>query len=541
MSLQYYSNADQHQLEEDDGRYTYSSWIAQIFDNNLRYLQKTLLGFDSDASIYYHIVPSSLDLFPWWKGYGQLAESIPESPNQKARNRVSIEHLPVEIMQEIFSYFMPDRHWRIHRAPPPQLVLLRVSTHWRTIALSYTRLWSTLILSYPIQKHIRMTTLWLERSRQHPLTVYIHDPRDDLNAAAATNVMIKHLLPHAHRWKTAIFVLPPGFKSLLSGLSGHQFPLLEKLCIDVVDSKRLRDMDDLEQMKEVFFHSSAPRLREITWNAYCTSLHIPQSIPASTLTHLAGGFMINSTFLKMLSKMNNLETLCLQHCTIDSQNRPHLDVPVVLRCLHDLDLCLESESLFLLDSMRTPHLTVLLIGQPYSKEGRKMLCDFLQKSQCSLKAFTYLATESYQHRLDKTFWDELLLSPELESLTELNVFSDYGESDRLLWLLTQTDGDHFVLPSLNRLWIQCDGKCSSDLLVYMLECRAMAFHPPVSPLLSEQLLDRDYQLSGSHIPASQYSLRFYFRIYSDPFGDIAHWFGRNYNKPHWKFLPTWEK
>ncbi|KAJ3730592.1 hypothetical protein C8R42DRAFT_650643 [Lentinula raphanica] len=539
MSLQYYSNADQRQLEEDDGRYKYSSRIAQIFDDNIRYLQKTLLGFDSDASFYHHLVPSSLDLLPWWKGHGQLVENKPESPHRKAGERVSIEHLPVEIMQEIFSYFMPDRHWRIYRAPPPQLILLQVSTRWRSIALSYTRLWSTFMIHYPIHEHIRMTKLWLEHSGQHPLTIYIYDPRDDSKSTTTRNDMINLLLPHAHRWKTAIFVIPTGFKSLLSALPSLQFPLLETLCIDVVHYKRVVDRDDVEQMKEVFFHSSAPCLRAITWKTYRTYLHITRSIPTSTLTHLAGSFVIDSTFFEMLSTMNNLETLCLHYCRSDSLNRPRLAAPVVLHRLHSLDLRLEPELLFLLDLMRAPDLAVLLIGQPYSQQGRKMLCAFLQKSGCSLKALTYLAT--FYHRLDNTFWDELLLSPAFRSVTELNILGDDGDFDTVLWILAQTDGDHFVLPFLNRLWIQCaHGRCSSDCLSDMLECRATAFHPPVSPLLSEQLLDRDYQTSGGYIPASQYSLRFYFGRY-DPIDGIAYWLGESYDKPHWKMFETWER
>ncbi|KAJ3997373.1 hypothetical protein F5050DRAFT_1806902 [Lentinula boryana] len=414
MSLGYYVKPDSSPSNklpqvEDTNSSGFALRSPQIFNNSVRYLQRTLLGFDADADNT-HLALLKPNLLPWKEQrqvltgdtnnfvcHGQPStlkitgsESLFQTP---PKHRVSVNHMPMELLQEIFSYLLPSRDWMLRRSPPPQLALVQVCTYWRNIALSYPRLWSTIMIIQPIGHHISMTKLWLERSGQHPLTLYIdHRGLKQDVALTTTNIVIDLLRPHAHRWKAAIFVLHSGPQSSLLALPRNGFPLLETLCFDVIGNERFWDKIDVERIEEIFLSSSSPRLRELTWKTYGLSLNKPPSIPTN-LTYLTGDFMLRLPFFEMLSEMKNLQTLRLYQHERDTHDSSRLYEPVILHRLHSLDIHLGSECMtFFLDLIRAPSLNVLLIGQPFAGEAQKAICTFLQKSHCYLKAFTYLET-----------------------------------------------------------------------------------------------------------------------------------------------------
>ncbi|KAJ3714327.1 hypothetical protein DFJ43DRAFT_1160869 [Lentinula guzmanii] len=557
MSLRYHVKPDSSPSNkspkvEETNAIGFTSRSTKIFNNSVRYLQRTLLGFDADADNT-HLALLKPEIFTW-KEQGQVlngdtnnfacdgqpstlgitgSESLFQTP---PKHRVSVNHMPVELLQEIFSYLLPSRDWMLRRSPPPQLALVQVCTYWRNIALSYPRLWSTIMIIQPIGRHISMTKLWLERSGQHPLTLYIDHRwfKQDV-ALITTNIVINLLRPHAHRWKVAIFALPSGIQpSLLTFPPGNEFPLLEILCFDVIGNERFWDKIDVERIEEIFL-SSSPRLRELTWKTYGLSLNKPPSIPTN-LTYLAGDFALGLPFFEMLSKMKNLQTLRLYQLEGDTPDRSRLYEPLILHRLRSLDIHLGSECMpFFLDLVRAPSLNVLLIGRPIAEEAQKALCTFLQKSHCYLKAFTYLETSG--SCMEFTLFEDVLLSPQMIYLVELNILAVYENFNPLLRLLAQVDFEYPVLPALNRLWLS-GWSCSGDVLVDMLEHRAKDFHPPTQPLISEPLFDRDYCLSGLHrneyLPASTCSLRLHFE-YHDHLNEILEWYRCNFNRAHWKF------
>ncbi|KAJ3880130.1 hypothetical protein F5051DRAFT_324440, partial [Lentinula edodes] len=85
--------------------------------------------------------------------------------------------LPVEIISEIFLQCLPEVDTLSFMRPEPHpdqapLLLTQVCRSWRSIAIATPRLWSTLIInaSNGSSSHCEITKLWLDRSRNVPLT-----------------------------------------------------------------------------------------------------------------------------------------------------------------------------------------------------------------------------------------------------------------------------------------------------------------------------------------------------------------------------------
>ncbi|KAE9390072.1 hypothetical protein BT96DRAFT_356034 [Gymnopus androsaceus JB14] len=233
--LQYRDRAspilDQRFLE---AKYTTSkSSTLNVFDNGIRYLQQTLLGFDVDNPSA-SLVHPGMDYF-----YAKRAED--ERALLRAlvldlgldylrvipKAKCHVNSLPVEILQEVFVYCLPDREWRLDKSPPPQLILSHICSRWRDIALCYPRLWSTFMIVFPVPRHIPMVKMWLERSGQYPLNLYIDHQRWEVEeyTMVVTDAVINLLRPHMHRWKIATFILAAGIQSSLLALPRDSYTL----------------------------------------------------------------------------------------------------------------------------------------------------------------------------------------------------------------------------------------------------------------------------------------------------------------------------
>ncbi|KAJ4470344.1 hypothetical protein C8J55DRAFT_551450 [Lentinula edodes] len=232
-----------------------------------------------------------------------------ESLYIKAEDICYVNYLPVELLREIFLYLLPGRDWTLEETPPPQLVFVQVCKHWRNVAISYPTLWSTFMIIHPIERHIPMTKLWLERSGNHPLTIYIdHQKSEFEKSCSTTDVVINLLRPHIHRWKAVTFILTAIQSSLLA-LPRDEYPLLETFCFDVTGSFAWNP-ESVERVEEKFFPSSSPMLREVTWETHGLSLHRPPLAPTN-ITYLSGDFFMDLPFFDSISELKNLRTLRL--------------------------------------------------------------------------------------------------------------------------------------------------------------------------------------------------------------------------------------
>ncbi|KAJ3997388.1 hypothetical protein F5050DRAFT_1436325 [Lentinula boryana] len=527
MSLQSYVRPDLSPLDDGPPQveatgFGFTSRSIQIFDNSIRYLHKTLLGFDADDF-------GDTDSFSW-----PLFHNVPgfKSLYTTPKEQCSVNRLPVELLQQIFLYSLPDEHWRFH-TPPPQLVFAQVCSYWRSVAISYPKLWSTFIVVDPIKRHISMTKLWLERAGQHPLTLYIkHLWPQRKDALVNTDLIIGLLLPHAHRWKAASFIFRFGIQSSLLAFPRGELPLLETLYFDMSNCRGWYEYE-LEHIEKMISSSSLP-LRHLTWKT-CSHPNYMYSRLPNNLTYLCGDFDIGLPFVQSLSKMENLRTLRLYGNT---QSAGHqnvvLELPVILQRLHTLDLQLLSVELsrFLFGLINAPDLEILLFN--LSPESQKTFFAFTQRSHYNLKALAYIGAVSWHDpNLEAHFFEELLASPQMAFLSELIMVAI--DLDPVLSVLAQP-----ILPSLKRLHLT--GDCSGGLLLDMLKHRAQSFPPPTSFMISEQLFDSGSDvgllISPTHgqLPTivSGFSICIRAKVHGSAcqIEDVVEWCEHN-STPHW--------
>ncbi|KAJ3889126.1 hypothetical protein GG344DRAFT_67365 [Lentinula edodes] len=531
-------------VEED--RTSLSILPINNFDNGIRYLQRTLLGFDADNP---QISFSNPGFLPWEEQVQsvQMANGdtspilvVPgfESLYIMAKDICYVNYLPAELLREIFSYLLPGRDWKLEETYPPQLILAQVCSYWRNIAISDSRLWSTFMIVRPVKQHIPMTKLWLERSGQHPLTVYIdHQGLEFEETFAATDAVIDLLRPHVHRWKAVTFILASGIHSSLLALPRDEYPLLETLCFDTT-GVYCWSPDAIARVEENFFPSSSPMLREITWETHSLSLNSPPMVP-SNITYLSGDFPMDHSFFESLSKLRNLETLRLHGSARHGIVFSPLPTPLVLHRLQSFEFRSDIHTPFLLDSIVTPSLKILVIARPVDEKTQKSLCSFIQRSRCCLSAFSLLNASGDD--LENQFLKEFLVSPYMEYLSELNILS--SNADAVFMILAEVNSNEPVLPSLNRLWIST-WRCSGDLLLDMLECRAHNFRPPTSTLMSESLfcVNHPHRSQYLFIPVSGISLCIQVTLFKSCSEDVSRWFKSN-GQAHWSMFTAsayWE-
>ncbi|KAF9074261.1 hypothetical protein BDP27DRAFT_1416559 [Rhodocollybia butyracea] len=476
---------------------SYGCSTISTFSSGVRYIQRALLGFDS-SNPYASLAVT---------GFKRLS---------LAESKCYINYLPVELLREIFMLCLPYERWTLPMSaftlrplyPPRQLILSQVCSYWRRVALCFPDLWSTITIISPALYHIPMVKLWLERSRQLPLTLYINghnyfngqsESRDWEKACTSITVIedvINLLRPHVRRWKSITFILspplsphhpwvvtlPPGCLSLLESLislPSDCFSLLEVVHFDVGGHFAIRYFEMIMQIRDMFL-SSSNQLKEVEWKTK-DCIHRALSFPIN-LTHLSGDFALDMSFFNGLSQLKNLR--CLRLSGDSRWDRFPLQPPLTLYHLHTLDLRATEFAPPLLNLIDTPNLKVLAIGNHLTDDDYPVLLSFLARCRCDLTAFSYFDFSGESS--DLGFWKDLFSSPHVGSLSELNVES--RNADALLTVLSWTNPDRPILPLLNRLWIRTF-RCSVGPLFDMIEYRVHHFQPPSGPALSEGLFD----------------------------------------------------
>ncbi|KAI5985467.1 hypothetical protein EDD15DRAFT_1631037 [Pisolithus albus] len=166
-----------------------------------------------------------------------------------------IDRLPNELLAEIFLLIKDDRR-----------SLVSVSRRWRTVVFDTGRMWSEFDLLYNFPT---MQKLYLERSRQAPLTLTIDYVEPDLDA----------FLPHANRWHTLHVLGSTGMT--LDIISEIILPSLRHLVIH-------GDGFSLDEM--LTMRSWAPALKHlelIHWEPPSPRWPLCQIIPAESLEELS--------------------------------------------------------------------------------------------------------------------------------------------------------------------------------------------------------------------------------------------------------------
>ncbi|KAF5337037.1 hypothetical protein D9611_002928 [Ephemerocybe angulata] len=160
------------------------------------------------------------------------------------------DRLPVELHAEIFSHCLePFPH--LGDADKPPMTIARVCSAWKTLVLSTPKLWASFeidvqdcetledfpdALPDPMYElyavHLlRSVQIWLERSRNHPLSVrLVHMPSTPVPGGLSAQLMAM-FVAHARRWRAVEFVLPSTSLDAVQTLFPEEFPALKQLKI----------------------------------------------------------------------------------------------------------------------------------------------------------------------------------------------------------------------------------------------------------------------------------------------------------------------
>lgn len=178
-----------------------------------------------------------------------------------------------DILVQIFTLCLPDDP-RPSAAHAP-LALARVCSHWRTVALSYAPLWSTVHIGgqtdtrKPIEGRLHgVDDLWalrtfLRRSKNAPLSLKLVRPRiDGWNEHLNMQLWIYEIIAHSQRWKRLeLYCSVPYLEPVYAAITGG-VPLLEEISVSSPSDTQARSPFTLDLDK-------APRLsiiRLLGWN-----------------------------------------------------------------------------------------------------------------------------------------------------------------------------------------------------------------------------------------------------------------------------------
>ncbi|KAJ6571233.1 hypothetical protein B0H19DRAFT_987847 [Mycena capillaripes] len=115
--------------------------------------------------------------------------------------------LPADIVQEIFLACLPTQRNSVMSSKDAPLILTRICSGWRAVALSTPALWASLHLplEFIFQKNLKTPVIeWLERAGRHPLSLSIMEPPNlalwENTAPNDVEAVVGGLIHRADRW-----------------------------------------------------------------------------------------------------------------------------------------------------------------------------------------------------------------------------------------------------------------------------------------------------------------------------------------------------
>ncbi|KAJ7584250.1 hypothetical protein C8J56DRAFT_953045 [Mycena floridula] len=390
-----------------------------------------------------------------------------------------IRRLPKEILCEIFLSFVneeiEDSEENSSLDPSSMIwILPQVSADWRSIVLSFPRMWSTVRLTDEdfdmdrLPNTIRMLEAQLHRSGSYELSLTIDSPVSlAINSSvdlSKSHLLFENLFSTSSRWKQLFIFTTVKSLETFAPLRGS-LPSMTTLHLWVYGDEPL--------VSEVSMFEFAPKLTKLFGDPYMLQkLNLPFSQIVTYGQNRDDGFARDDGFTctayaALLSRMTNLEEIRTA-CLVDSEEDlfrgldgntvpttvtfPSLSRVVLLRAEGEEGAEHNTDECSLVPRLTVPALKELEIEIHQSMDQLRAL---LRRSQCSLMT---LSLKAYAVP-DEACIDLLKVIPTLTSFT-------FESSEHLVTKFLETfSRSPSVVPALRSLKLENSGASRPELSV----------------------------------------------------------------------------
>ncbi|KAL0947423.1 hypothetical protein HGRIS_013535 [Hohenbuehelia grisea] len=357
-----------------------------------------------------------------------------------------INNIPVEVMQEIFTRCLPSDRYIKPNAYDTPMALMQVSSAWRNVAISTSKLWSSLYIMVSNDNHVKSAQLmrvWLERSKQRPISLFLCASNASLANLSEVYAMV---VSNIHRMKHLRLSLPFFDRTPLIKLLNSGAPFLEELEVRLsrnVRQRRNHFHPAGERIPEfTLTASSAPRLRSLIWQNNTQSFLTPCRFDFSTITELTMHDTLSSEQCVAILKGCPALRTCRLSCYSMPGDLLPTEQPIVHSALKHLSITMSTEGGPLFNRLTLPALEILRLTDVISAIddefdfqlwNQATFIDFLRCSRCAL---TELQLSNVLSSEDELIEVLDLISPSLEVLHLADVRGITSIMDRALELLT---------------------------------------------------------------------------------------------------------
>ncbi|KAF8955696.1 hypothetical protein BDZ97DRAFT_1856306 [Flammula alnicola] len=365
-----------------------------------------------------------------------------------------------------------------------------VCSHWRTVALGTSKLWSSVCIDHPRGSHVNLTKLWMERAKTHPLKLTIKtevflpiDPSPFLE-------ILEILITKLEYWKEIDFDLPQevilNFSKILQQRR-TEFQQLESATISVHSRQRhfykIKDHDSstqspIDSIWEAIHSSSS--LRHVNWKNLYEGRPLPNHCPWNRLTRIKLDYHIAiDKLLEVLSLSPNMEDFRAGGLSKSFvSTRTVYPTPIVLEKLHTLYLTTPDNAGEFFANVTLPALQNLHITYPppptlWGQERRNSSNEaskfqqFLSRSKCFLKD-VWLNTPPF----DDNDLRSHLASTAFQSVVHLRITGANLITDNTIRFFTSQQMNTDIMPGVECLWFEMrDTEVTDGLLSAMVASR----------------------------------------------------------------------
>jgi hypothetical protein len=196
--------------------------------------------------------------------------------NTRKSTLAPVRRCPPELLSEIFLYCLPNsRERKPRRVDNAPLLLGQICSHWRRVAISTARLWTSMSfgdLLRVLTSEANLAKVWLARAGQYPLSINLRMVKE---TAFVFRPAIDLLLPTCERWQHLDMVLPISalvhFDTIKGRLPQLQSLSLRQLPLEEPFYSRTRDVFEVApQLHSLCIDHTSARLLSFPWHQLTT-------------------------------------------------------------------------------------------------------------------------------------------------------------------------------------------------------------------------------------------------------------------------------